>query len=313
MFLVHVTVAFNSTEDLEKLFINIGTQQEKTHFIICVDNSDSHYKEKNKTICTKYNLIQNYTIEYYPLKRNYGSAKGFAIAMTIGYNAGAEYIWLHDQDGYPLPGCLHNIKKYLTAGINILSPKVMAENNKYLYTFHYNYNDYGSLIPMVFTKELIWADVAGTAGLFIKRELMDIIGIYDYKHYFIGNEDFDYCLRAGRKGFKVLIAKDALYYHPNKWGDFSLTKKKNFVTYFGNISSCEIIDRSFSYINYDIKYCKYNFLISFIYSILIVLLKKICFRQIDMLATYKCYISAIINRYFIHNNKVSINPQSYFE
>lgn len=312
MFLVHVTVAYNSTEELEKLFINIGIQNEKTHYIICVDNSDALYKEKNKAICMKFNLTKNYVVEYYPLKRNYGSSLGFAVAMTLGYNAGADYIWLHDQDGYPLPGCLKNIRKYLTDGLGIISPRVLDEKHNHLVVFHGNYNKYWSLTPAVFNKEFAWAEVAGTAGLFIKRELIDRIGVYDYIHYFVGNEDFDYCLRAGSHGFKVCIVKDALYYHPNKWGDFSLVKKKNFFNYFGEITSSKIIDKSFSNINYYIIHCKYHFLISFLFSILKIIAKKICFRRIAIFATLKCYSSALIKRYFFQNKKMSIDPQCYF-
>jgi len=311
MFLVHITVAYNSDKDLEKLFVNIGKQEEKTHFIICVDNSDIIYKDRNETICTKYNSIPTFTVEYYPLKSNYGSSAGFAIAMTIAYNAGADYIWLHDQDGYPLPGCLQNIRKYLANGPGILSPKILDERNNYLFVFHGNYNKYWSLIPVVLEEEFALAEVAGTAGLFIKRELIDKIGIYDYEHYFINNEDFDYCIRAGRHGFKVCVVRDALYYHPNKWGNVSQGKKKNFVRYFGDITLSKINNRSSSNINYYIKHCRYNFLISLIYSGLIVVIKKLCFRKINMLATIKCYISAISYRYFYKNDKMSINPVSY--
>ena len=311
MKIVHVTVAYNSPQDLDKLFLNIGLQDEETHYIICADNSEIDFKKTNEAICRKFSLNQNYIVDYYPLKQNYGSSKGFAIAMTLGFNTGADFVWLHDQDGFPLPGCLSNINKNLNAGLEILGPKVLDENNNYLHVFTGNYNKYWNLMPVTFNKEVALAEVAGTAGLCISRNTYDKIGTFDYKHYFIGNEDFDYCLRAGNFGLKIGIVKDALYFHPNKWGDINLPMKRNLIRYFGNISSDNIPNRSFSNINYLIIHCGYNFLISFFYSILRVFVHKICFKKIDLISTYKCYISAVMNRFYNKNEKISIDPNQF--
>jgi len=311
MKIIHVTVAYNSPNDLENLFINIDLQDEETHHIICVDNSNSNYKKTNEAICRKLNLNQNFNVDYYPLKQNYGSSKGFAIGMTLGYNAGADFVWFHDQDGFPLPGCLHNIKKYLNTGLEILGPMVYYENNEYLHVFHGNYDKYLNLMPVTFNNEIASAEVAGTAGLFIGKKVFDNIGTYDYKHYFIGNEDFDYCLRARIFGFKIGIVKDALYFHPNKWGNINSQNKKNHVRYFGGISSTEMINRDAAYIHYHIKYCRQNFLLSLLYSFLIVLVYKLYSKNINLLATYKCYIHALANRYSVGNSKINIDPNQF--
>jgi GT2 family glycosyltransferase len=311
MFLIHVTVAYNSPEDLEILFDKIGAQDENLHHIICIDNSTILNKEKNRTICQKYNLYQNFHVEYYPLKENYGSATGFAIGMTLGYNAGANYLWLHDQDGYPLPKCLQEMRKYLMEDLSILSPRILDENNNYIFTFHGSFKKYMSFTPITFTGDFAWSEIAGTAGLFIKREIIDKIGVYDFKHYFTGNEDFDFCLRASKLGFKVCVVRDALYHHPNKWGDHVKNRERDIVRYFGDINSFEKTYKSSQFINFNIKHYKYNFVIIFFYSIIKVLIKKILFKPIFMVPTLKCYILALINRY--NNKKVNIDPQYYLE
>ena len=310
MKLVHLTVAYNSPEDMEILFSNIGLQEEEKHHIICVDNSDDVFKKRNEAICRKFGSNQNFIVDYYRLKQNYGSSKGYAIAMTLGYNKGADFLWLHDQDGFPLPDCLTNIRKYFNSEIEILGPRVLDEDNDYLNVFNGIYNKNWDLVPVSFNGDVALTEVSGTAGLCISRKIFDKIGTYDYKHYFIGNEDFDYCLRARNSGSRIGVVKDALYFHPNKWVIGNPSKKRGIVRYFGDISSAGGSNRNFSNINYHIKYCNHNFLINLSYSVFKVLVLKITFHKIKLLTTYKCYLSALINRSG-KDGKITIDPYQF--
>ena len=46
----------------------------------------------------------------------------------------------------------------------------------------------------------------------IKRQVMEKLGLLDVG-YFSGNEDVDYCLKARRKGFKVVCVPTSLIWH----------------------------------------------------------------------------------------------------
>ncbi|MBN1181854.1 MAG: glycosyltransferase [Bacteroidales bacterium] len=311
MLIIHVTVAYNCPEELELLLESIGVQEEEEHHIICVDNSNISSKAENRLLCQSFNTKQNYHIEYFPLSKNYGSATGFAIGMTIGYKEAADYIWLHDQDGHPLPNCLHEMQRYLAMGTSILSPKILDQNDEYLSPFHGNYDRYMNKFPVTFNGEFTWAEVAGTAGLLIKRDIIDKIGVYDYHDYFTGNEDFDYCLRSMRLGNKVCVVKDAQYYHPNKQeNNARFTPIRN---YFGEINaSCNTYE-AYQDLFYYIKFYRHNFLFTYFYSIVRVLIKKIILRPIYLRPTLKCYFHGFRSRYLSYWRKTIIDPTIYLE
>ena len=56
--------------------------------------------------------------------------------------------------------------------------------------------------------------IAGTAGLLIHREVIDRIGVYNPR-FFVGYEDYDYCLRAGNAGYTVTVVDEAIVHHPD--------------------------------------------------------------------------------------------------
>jgi GT2 family glycosyltransferase len=309
--LVHITVAYNSPEDLENLIQKIGTQDEKEHRIICIDNSEKNYVDINEELCRKYNSNAGYFIKYSRTKKNLGSACGFALGMQLAIDAGADWIWLHDQDGYPLSGCIQNLKKYLTDEGGIFSPNVLDENSNVVTNFHGYYDKYWDFTPAVLKDELSPTEVAGSAGLVISKNVIDSIGLYDYVKYFTGFEDYDFCLRAKEMGFRIFIINNALYCHPNKWSHITYNKRKSSFLYFGAISSIESFHKTYSSINYNITHLKFNFLINFLYSVLKVFVKKILVGEIALCVTYKYYFSALWSRYFKRHIKICIDTKSY--
>lgn len=310
--LIHVTVAYNSSVDLEILFRKIGIQGENVHRIICVDNSAREEAEVNENLCCNFNIIPGYQIKYLKTRENLGSACGFAIAMQIAMNEGADWIWLHDQDGYPTKDCISKIKKYLTTGSGIFAPQVIDENNSFLSVFYGNYNKRWILSSLTLKDDLTPVDVAGTAGLIISRKVVEAIGVYDYIHFFVGFEDFDYCLRAKKYGFKIIVIKDSLYFHPNKWTKSKKPDTKKYFKYFGAITNSSEIRRSSSVSYFNINYSEHNFLINLLFSFLKVFIKKLFFGKIRLYSTYKYYFKALHSRYFERYKKITINPDFYF-
>jgi GT2 family glycosyltransferase len=315
MRLAHIIVAYNSPEEIERLIIEIGKQAEANHLIILVDNSEWSFCRTNKNLCEKYNGIDNYSIEYYPLSENFGSAKGFAIGMTLGFQKGADYVWLHDQDGYPYDTCLNILKTYFNSDFDLIGPRIFYENGKSLHVFNGIYdNRTMQLKPIIFDNEIEDADVAGTAGLCISRRVFDKIGTYDFIHYFIGNEDFDYCLKAKKNGFKLGIVKEAKYFHPNKWGNIDLLKKSpnRPFQYFGELyCNNRAKSRDFSGINFIIKHLGSNFFLSLVYSTITLIFHKIRISEIKLFLTITCYLLAMSNRFSKKYNKLLIRPENY--
>lgn len=311
MNLIHVTVAYNSPGELENLFGKIDEQEESNHYILCIDNSDLEYKEKNEDLCKEFSLKNSCKIDYYRTKINLGSANGFALGMQLAIEKGADWIWLHDQDGYPLPGCYRKLEEHLSDEAEIYSPQVVDEYDNCVPNFHGKYDKFWNFHPVLPENERTIIQVAGTAGLIINRRVIERIGVYDYLHYSTGFEDYDFCLRAGGMGFSIVMINDAHYYHPNKWEHLTFHTKKKIYSFFGEIASYGSMKKTQSSINYNIRHSKNIFLLSFLYSFFKVFARKLMGRRVALFKTYKCYFSATRHKYFENSVQIRIDPHNY--
>lgn len=291
MNVIHVITAFENELDLKRLIKAISKQENKDATIVCVDNSIINSKNILK-VCNSLSI--NYKLKFHYLNNilNDGSSKGFALGMQKAYDLGAEWIWLHDQDGYPNEECLSKLaESKIQEGI--LVPCVVGENNKRLRIFTARIDKRDNWKPIKLFQTGTEIDIAGTAGLFINRKVIDVIGVYNSKHFFVGLEDFDYCLRAKNSGFKIKIIEDAVYFHPDKWNriDWDI---KNIFKYFGENNNTRIQNGE---IHFNCFHTKHNFILSFVYSILRMTKRYIDGTEINYTTTIKAYLTGILNRY----------------
>jgi GT2 family glycosyltransferase len=126
-------------------------------------------------------------------------------------------VWLHDEDDFPEPHCLEKLLA-LPAG-KIRAPRVMdPQSGKDLLYFKRMRGPLGYFYTAPDKSKVV--STAGTAGLMIHREIIDRIGVYDPR-FFVGFEDYDYCLRAGRAGYPVTVVDEAVVYHPDHQSQLS--------------------------------------------------------------------------------------------
>jgi GT2 family glycosyltransferase len=288
--IIHVLVAFENVTDINRLLSAISSQNEKSATIICVDNSIINSDEIFH-LCQRFSMENNANIYYLKNLTNEGSSTGFALGMQKAYILGADWIWLHDQDSYPKDECLNVLLK-LKNTEGILAPFVVAENNNRLKTFAAKIDKKNNLLPVEVDSDETEIDLAGTAGLFISRKVIDKIGVYDFKHYFVGLEDFDYCLRARNNGFNIKIITDAIYFHPDKWNreDWEIN---NGIKFFGNNDNNRIQNGS---IYFNIFFSKHLFLLSLGYSIFRIIIKYLLGKNINLKETIKAYFYSTLGR-----------------
>lgn len=302
MKIINIVVAFENIKELTTLFENILLQEIINSSIVCIDNSEINFHAIQE-LCYTFSKENNFKIFYYKSKTNEGSAKGFALGMQKAYELGADWIWLHDQDGYPKKGCLSSLLDS-TDQENILAPCVIKENNKRLKIFSARIDKKDNWLPINVLNSKTDADIAASAGLFISRKVIDTIGVYDFNNYFVGMEDFDYCMRAKHFGFKLKIIKEALYFHPDKWKvkKWEMTRK---LKYFGEYSRKENRVRG-GHIVYHITHSKYLFVVSFLYSIFRVIYRYIKGYDIHLKNSLICYLPGLINK-FKKNKKMVLD------
>ncbi len=302
MILINVIVAFENISDIKKLLEYILLQERNCSPIVCIDNSITNFQVIQQ-LCQQFAIKNKAKVYYLRNFKNEGSAKGFALGMQKAYELGAEWIWLHDQDGYPQKECLSSLI-HLIDKENILAPSVIGEDSERIKVFSGRVDENDNWVPIEISGNKTEADIAGTAGLFINKEVINKIGVYDYSHYFVGMEDFDYCMRAKKSGFKLKIINNAYYFHPNKW-NVKQWKIKGRIKYFGEFSENET--RIYGgHIYYKIIHSNDLFFLSFFYSLCKIALKYVSGRDINLKKTFSIYFSGLYYRY-TRNKKITIN------
>lgn len=96
-----VVVTYNRRDLLEQCLRAIEHQTHRPDLIVVIDNASS-----DATADFLAERTWEITHRVHTLKRNYGGAMGFAVGMAAALAAGAESVWLMDDDAIPTPSAL---------------------------------------------------------------------------------------------------------------------------------------------------------------------------------------------------------------
>jgi rhamnopyranosyl-N-acetylglucosaminyl-diphospho-decaprenol beta-1,3/1,4-galactofuranosyltransferase len=291
--IVAVIVGYNKIIEFEKCISEVLISIKKDDEILVVDNSssDNIINKIEKVFIEKEKNIQHFNSD-----RNLGSAGGFSLGMEKVYEEGAEWIWLHDEDDYPESDCL---EKLLSSNEgNIRAPVIKdPETKRVLNYFKRKKGWLGYMYPAPENAETI--DAAGTAGLLINRKVIESVGIYD-KNFFVGFEDWDYCLKAAKKGFKVHVVPDAVVYHPDHQSFRNKFIKERILRFLPPLFG--FIRKGTSRDNYSVRniiiFTKrhmpaYVLYLSLILSVLTLPIMKVINRETDIILTLKAYFKSL--------------------
>jgi len=203
-----VVVAYRDPLGLKNCVIALANQTVSIEGLIVVDN-DASYDVRE--VIAEASPGSAPVIDIVAPGRNLGSAGGFALGMENAYHNGAAWVWLHDEDDAPERDCLERLLAVRDGKIR--SPRIIdPTTRKTLLYFKRMQGPLGYFFPAPPEGQEI--DIAGTAGLLIHREVMQTIGFYDPR-FFVGFEDYDYCLRAARAGYPVTVVDEAVVHHPD--------------------------------------------------------------------------------------------------
>ncbi|MFT4050901.1 MAG: glycosyltransferase family 2 protein [Microbacterium sp.] len=136
---------------------------------------------------------------------NLGVAEGFNVGMRAALDAGAELVWIFDQDSSVTPGALDALLRTATAGprVGVVGPALRSHATGEVYRRE---SGTGS------RRE----DVLISSGALFRRDLLERIGLHDGP-LFIDYVDHDICLRARAAGYENRKVFDALIDH--RFGD----------------------------------------------------------------------------------------------
>lgn len=177
---------------------------------------DNHSSENVKKILEDEKLLNDNTIYYYA-EVNSGGAGGFYYGMEMAIKRGYKYLWLMDDDGYPMH---QNTLSTLMEDI----PRI--KGNKFCLNSLVVQNEDGTKASFAVQREyavssikknaangLIYNEIMPFNGTLISSDLVKQIG-YPVKEFFVYGDENEYYLRIRNSGAIMAIDINSLYYHP---------------------------------------------------------------------------------------------------
>ncbi|MBD7957234.1 glycosyltransferase family 2 protein [Microbacterium sp. Sa4CUA7] len=201
-----VVVTFNRLEKLRTVLASIEAQTHPVERLIVVDNAST-----DGTADYLASLELDLPIEIVTMRENTGGAGGFSEGMLRGYTAGADHVWIMDDDCYPEPGALEALVRGFEGAVAELGADVpfacsvvkftdgeICEMNNPVPTW-----DWGRLL--VRGQQNVMVSTCSFVSVLIPRWVISQYGL-PYSEYFIWFDDREYTLRLTARcpGVQVL-------------------------------------------------------------------------------------------------------------
>lgn len=228
-----IIVNWNQEADTAECLNSLKRIDYSDHEIILVDNGSRDSSPDNiQGRFQNIKLIRN--------RENKGFAEGNNVGIREALKRNADYILLLNNDTVVEADFLTSLVNIAEAdsSISMATPKIMFYRDRDTIWFaggsflpfiekpshlYYGRKDVGQVKDVTETE---W--ISGCCML-IKREVFEKIGLLD-ADYFNNYEDVDFCVRARRAGYKIVVVPQARIYH--KFAASMGGKFSPFYTYF---------------------------------------------------------------------------------
>ena len=220
-----VIVTYNRKDLLRECLNAVLSQTRPPDHVLVVDNASTDGTPE----MLKAEFPQ---VEVLRLPENQGSSGGFHEGMKRVYEAGYDWIWLMDDDGYPLLDTLEKLLAFPSEEILFRGCVVVAKENPSLLAFDYPsggpkpINSVAELNRLYGVQGFVEGFVNPYNGVLINRRVVQAIGL-PKKEFFIWGDEVEYFWRAKKKGIPVATVLQAIFVHPKD------RMQKKYVTLFG--------------------------------------------------------------------------------
>lgn len=211
-----VVVTFNRKELLLRTLNGLYEQTLSVHTVIIIDNASTDGTTellKHAGYLDKPNLL------YRKLATNTGGAGGFYEGIKTAHESGVDWIWLMDDDGYPLPTCLETLLKYQDR-YDFYGPLVLSDQDKMSLSFPITLpttkkviRNKDQLEAISLNKNILVDVLIPFNGVLLRASLVSTIG-YPLAKFFIWGDDIEYTKRAKQAGARIATITDIEFYHP---------------------------------------------------------------------------------------------------
>lgn len=224
-----VVVTFNRLEKLKKVLDAVDAQTHPHLQVIVIDNASTD--GTREYLATR---AHGRETDVVTLPTNTGGAGGFAEGMLRGYTAGADHVWIMDDDCYPAPDALERLIVGFDSAVAELGKEVpfacsvvtftdgnICEMNNPVPTW-----DWGRLL--VKGQQSVMVTACSFVSVLIPRWVIADYGL-PYRDYFIWFDDREYTLRLTNRcpGVQVLDSTVVHDMGDNRGVNFAMVDSKS--------------------------------------------------------------------------------------
>jgi len=155
------------------------------------------------------------------LDGNRGGAGGFCAGIEAALEAGADWLWLMDDDGMPLgPDCLDRLlATAVSTGADIVGPLALDPEEPGRLSFPVRLERRTRFrVDEVAGRPLVEGFAHLFNGVLVRASVFRRIGLPDQR-LFIRGDEVEFLYRARRHGLRVLIDTAARFLHPSTKGE----------------------------------------------------------------------------------------------
>ena len=212
--------AYQELEAVDRCIGAIERQSYPIEEIFIVDNSSSDLELQHK--------YKNVTIDRHP--ENGGVAGGLNIAIRWAIEKGYDFLWLFDQDSEPgadvLEKLLLKYQDLSDTGVNIgiVTPKIIDVNTQQEFP-GFVFSEF-HLVPKAGYHEVqdfYDCDAVITSGSLVNLSAARCVEL-PKSDFFLDAVDYSYCMNFRKKGYQIIVVKDATMNH--RIGKYSKVKDK---------------------------------------------------------------------------------------
>ena len=233
--LVYIIILnYNSYEETIRCLKSVKDIEYDNFRVIVVDNNS-----KDDSV----EALGNYVSDYVFLinESNLGYAKGNNVGIEYALNHGAEYLCILNNDVEVERDFLSKLINYLEANmdVGIAGPCICDfQRRDRIQSMGASINLYtglaqGKMKNVQYDKvaqSFVDVDYLGGACFVIKRKVIEDIGTIP-EMYFLFFEETEFCLKAKRKGYKLICLKESKVYHKRS---ATISKYKGLSYYYLN-------------------------------------------------------------------------------
>ncbi|RJS47898.1 glycosyltransferase family 2 protein [Nocardioides cavernaquae] len=212
--IIAVVVTFNRRALLERVLDALRVTPDLAEIVV-VDNAST---DGTTQWLASGVVADGVPVHAVTLSENLGGAGGFHEGLRLALERGADLVWLMDDDGVPVEGCLATLLEH---DYDFWGPAVLAEQDPSRLCFPIRLPGRSQVVHAMADVESAAATNGGVLddivipfnGVLVTRQLAEEIGL-PREEFFIWGDDHEYRLRAEKAGARIATVVDAHFLHP---------------------------------------------------------------------------------------------------